>query len=308
MMKKRLEIEILSNRQINFVRWDKAISESVNSMVYAQTWFLDIVCPDWKAIVDKDYTYLFPFCPGKKFFTSYAYQPFFTQQLGLFSPTIPYKQLVEAFIDILPVKYIDIQLNYMNKFEKKGYQIEERINYELELIAPYEYLYHNYHSNTKRNINKANKNKVQVLQAFSIHAFLAFYRQEMSSITKDLSSKSFLLLNQIIVEAIKSGKGKIYCAYSERNELISAAFFLKSTQRYILLANATNEEGKAKGANFKLIDQFIQDHQQQVLTLDFEGSMVPGVARFYAGFGAKKIPYLHIKKNKLNKLLKIFKQ
>ena len=38
---------------------------------------------------------------------------------------------------------------------------------------------------------------------------------------------------------------------------------------------------------FRIVDTFIQDHAGSGLILDFEGSNIPSVARFFSGFGAQ---------------------
>ncbi len=50
---------------------------------------------------------------------------------------------------------------------------------------------------------------------------------------------------------------------------------------------------------FLLIDEFIKDNSGTNLVLDFEGSNIEGVARFYSGFGSKPFNYTSIKLNKL---------
>ena len=55
---------------------------------------------------------------------------------------------------------------------------------------------------------------------------------------------------------------------------------------------------------FFLVDELIQQHADSNYQLDFEGSEIEGVARFYNGFGATNNPYFYYKKYN-NKLLKV---
>ncbi len=302
-----MDIRILNNREINFIRWDQSISNSVNSIVYAQTWYLDIVCPNWIALIGGNYEYLMPICRSSKFFISYVYQPFFTQQLGLFTPFIPDENIINQFIKEIHSRFMNINLNTLNKCSVEGITITKRKNYELDLISEYPYLYKRYSENTRRNIRKAARAGIQIIKAISIKGFIEFYQSEISLLAPELKAKDYLNLQRIIAHAIRQGKGVLYAAYSRENKLISASFFLKSPNRVILLANVTNEEGKKNRANFKLIDYFIKENSGIAVTLDFEGSMINGVARFYAGFGATATEYQQIRKNTLPKLIKLFK-
>jgi hypothetical protein len=59
---------------------------------------------------------------------------------------------------------------------------------------------------------------------------------------------------------------------------------------------------------FLLIDTFIQNNSGKNLILDFEGSNIPGIARFYKGFGAMAETYYSVHQNRLPRLLRIFKK
>jgi len=48
-----------------------------------------------------------------------------------------------------------------------------------------------------------------------------------------------------------------------------------------------------------LIDAFIKENAGKPVTLDFEGSNNPGLARFYSSFGAKKVVYQQFTRNSL---------
>ena len=53
-------IHYLKHHRIDKARWDRCISKAVNSRVYACSWYLDLVCPGWEALVEEDYTSVFP--------------------------------------------------------------------------------------------------------------------------------------------------------------------------------------------------------------------------------------------------------
>jgi hypothetical protein len=55
---------------------------------------------------------------------------------------------------------------------------------------------------------------------------------------------------------------------------------------------------------FFLVESILKIYQNKNYLLDFEGSELEGVARFYNGFGATNNPYFYYKKYN-NKLLKV---
>jgi hypothetical protein len=78
-------INYIKHKDVDTEKWDRCIEQSVNGIIYAFSWYLDIVCDEWDALVDDDYESVFPLVKRKKFGINYIYPPFFTQQLGLFS-------------------------------------------------------------------------------------------------------------------------------------------------------------------------------------------------------------------------------
>ena len=96
-----------------------------------------------------------------------------------------------------------------------------------------------------------------------------------------------------------SGIGEIYGVYNQENNLCAAVYFCRWKNRVIYLNAASGEEGKKLRAMYFLVDNFIKSNSEHDLKLDFEGSMIPGVARFYSGFGATPETYFQLKFNRL---------
>ena len=106
----------------------------------------------------------------------------------------------------------------------------------------------------------------------------------------------------------EKSQAESYGIVSASGELLSAAVFLFSHRRayYILVGN--HPGSKHIGASHALIDAFIKDYSNSNLILDFEGSDIPGLAAFYAGFGAQLENYPFLKINRLPFFLKWFKK
>jgi len=68
----------------------------------------------------------------------------------------------------------------------------------------------------------------------------------------------------------------------------------------------SNKEGKEASAMFKIVDTIIQKNANSNLMLDFYGSNVQSIARFYEGFGTKHIYYYEIKRLSINDFIKRF--
>jgi hypothetical protein len=51
-----MKILRLKHTEIDKQRWDKAIENSSFPSIYALSWYLDVVSPNWQALVSEDYS------------------------------------------------------------------------------------------------------------------------------------------------------------------------------------------------------------------------------------------------------------
>ncbi|MBN1988949.1 MAG: hypothetical protein JW783_06130 [Bacteroidales bacterium] len=299
-----MKIRYIHSADIDVAKWDSCISGSVNGIVYAYSWYLDIVAGQWDALVGDNYDAVFPLVSAQKYGISYLYQPLFTQQLGLFSTKQLNTNTVNAFLSAIPAKYryININLNTFTRASLLGAAVNSRVTYQLDLIEPFRVLSSRYSANTKRNVSKSVAYGVTVLKGGTVDDFIAFKKEHEAV---PISPANLNKLRMIIAAATGSGQGEVYMAYSNRNELCAAAFFIRSNGKVIYLSAASSPQGKGSRAMFGLIDCFLMQNSESRLVLDFEGSTIPSIARFYAGFGATPSNYDHVRINRLPWPLKL---
>lgn len=290
-------IRLLKNKEIDYKRWDACVAGSTNSLVYGQSWYLDLVSPDWHALVYGDYEYVMPLSIRQKLGLSFLLQPLYTQQQGIF----PRADLLvqNSFLTLLrdKFKYIILHLHagHLAPFPE-GFDLQERKNCILNLSAPYEALKSNYSKHTRRQIKKAADNEVFIVKGIQSKDYMDLKFSLPGSKPNQAAMKT---LKQVIEYGTAQGNGIIYAAYTRENRLCSAAYFL-FTQRLVTYLNAISDsEAKKVSAMHLIVDQFIREHAAMPLTLDFEGSVIAGVARFYEGFGAENETYFCLKYNKL---------
>jgi len=280
-------VKHLQHKEIEYVRWDKYISESQNQLTYAFTWYLDIVSPNWEALVTEDYEYIMPLPVKRRYGLPYLVQPILTQQLGIFSKQLIDENVVQHFIKELPSFSYELNLNEQN-FHSNAVAFP---NYILNLNQPYEKIASFYSKNTQRNIDKSTKLKLNVKIGIQQDVFLSFYY----SVNKNFISAQQSVVKELIEKGIAENAMTLYGVYSSENNLIAALCIMYSTHRITYLLPISNSEGKATSAMFLLIDKLIHEKAGCNCILDFEGSSIEGIARFYKGFGAKNQPYYILK-------------
>ena len=77
-----------------------------------------------------------------------------------------------------------------------------------------------------------------------------------------------------------------------------------SGDRGLYVHGVTSEKGRGVGASQKAIDNFIQANCRDSFVLDFGGSNVEGVARFYRQFGGEDVHYHEYRQDSLPWVLK----
>jgi len=288
-------IQFVRHEDIRKLKWDACIENSQFPTIYAMSWYLDVVAPNWCALIEDDYVSVMPLPIHRKYFINYVYQPFYTQQLGLFhSPHKKYN--IVSYIKQIPkdIHYISFNLNEKNS--KCGRFSTSSRNYLLDLGSNYTDLKNNYSPYTRRNLKKFYNQQLIIDDAISVDEIVSFMLK--NPVTKTLTSNAKLTLS--LFKKIKEyNKAFCYGARDNNGELIAILYIMKSFNRYINILETTNDRGREFRCMFGLLDNFIKLTAGNKVILDFEGSNILGIARFFEGFGAYPVIYPHLHINKL---------
>ena len=306
-------IHYLEHKAIDKAKWDAIIAEYGN--VYARSWYLDIVHPGWEALVEDDYLSVMPLTGGKKFGINYLFQPFFVQQLGVFSKTPMTPEKTSAFLEAIPEKYrfAEIRLNESNALGEGYKGVEYHRNVLLDLNQDYEAIRDHYHQNTKRNLAKAESSNLQLVDTVIPYHVVALFRDNRGASLDKWGDAEYARLTRLAQTAINH-KNAFILGVSEKGvgQLLCAAIFMKTDDRITFLFSGLTEGGKQRQAMTYLLDQVIKKHAKQSVTFDFEGSDDDNLARFYLGFGGTEVRYPSYNLNRLSfigkALLKVWKK
>ncbi len=293
-------IKYIAYKDIDPVKWDSCIRNSVNGMVYAYSWYLDIACGKWDGLVEDDYRSVMPLPRGEKYGFNYTYQPPFSQQHGVFSTAKITTEKVQDFLKAIPAKYkyIELSLNTFNRAEDKSFEAGQGVTHLLDLISPYDTLHSNYTTQAKRNLKKGLSSSLTIAKAVSPKKIIDLFKANRGK-NYGISSAHYTILNTLMQTCIKKGLGQCWGVYTQEKELCAGAFLVESNRRTIFLFSGTNKKAFETQAMTFLINRYIEENAQQNLTFDFEGSSDPDVARFYKGFGAKEVHYIKLRRNNL---------
>mgnify|MGYP001163047164 FL=1 len=297
-------IKKVLHQDIDREKYRNCLQNAVNYRVYAEDWYLDAHTDSkWDCLVYNDYEAVMPLPYLRKFGLKIIYQPIYCQQLGVFHPSNfdknKLQQFSEKFLQ-LPVYFYQLNeenadLNFADTKVKK--------NHLLPLNDSYEELRKNYRRDRRSDLKRIEKKALTISTEFYLPSLIEELKKKYPYFTKYYTQPWYERLMREII----SRKQFTYYQLLDDVETIASVFFIHSQQRRILLFSTRNEKPAHRGANSYLIDYFIQNHSNQDLLLDFEGSTVAGIADFYESFGGKPQSYHRIENSKLQLIRKIIK-
>jgi hypothetical protein len=284
-------IKHLKHGEIDLEKYSATIINCAWGRIYAMPWYLDIVSPNWEALANEDYSIVMPLPVKKKYGLNYITQPYLCQQLGVFSTKSSDNIIFKDFYNKIPYRISRFQGNSCDSaiYPKNSL----RPNYFLEtstLSEPDQ----NFNSNTIRNLKKAEKNGNTITE-ISVDEFVDFSFLN----NREVFSDALLhVLKKLAFSLIENKHGKIYAC--RKDDTISAAVLVASFKnRIYYLSPASSAIGKEIQSMTFLVNNIISEAKINNMIVDFEGSSIEGVARFYAGFGAQKEFYGYWQKFKV---------
>lgn len=280
------------HNEIDQEKWDQCIESSANKVIFSKYHFLSVASPNWGALIEGNYEIVMPLPCKNKFGIHYIYTPYFYSRLGIFSAQHITDEIVERFLEAIPKNFRQIDVAFHQDCEVKHPTTRQRVSYQLSLNKPYDALFQQFSNNHKRNIKTARTYQLSIDKNIPVETIISLFKNnrgkdKMIKI-KDIDYGFFLQLTNLAQE---QDTIDVWGVRDANYTLIAGGCFLRDGERIWFWFSGRDEQHFEKRAMFFLIDEYIQTHAEQPLTLDFNGSMNPNVARFYSGFGAEQYNY-----------------
>lgn len=283
-------IKRLKNHQIDKAKWDDVITQSDNPCVYLLSWYLDIISPNWEALIYDHYKYVMPLPVKTKWSIPYLIQPLFCQKIGITGYGVKssvannfYRKIYRSF------PYINIQVRDALGLEKKKH-LKGRINYSLDLTPSFSELEKDFSENTKRNVKKNVSQNLKVSEC-SYQEFLTLSETWLLGVNKE----QLRIFGQLVTACNKREITRIFKISDVRGETVAAACFLEWNLQLLYLGGFNSINGKKLSAMFLIMEYILKKYATTGFLLDFEGSNIEGIARFFRGFGGKASYYYQLK-------------
>jgi len=291
------QIRYVKRKDIDTQKWDECIRNSPNGIIYAYVFYLDCMADHWDALICNDYEAIMPLTWRKKYGVTYLYQPFFTQQSGIFSQQPVTASIVAAFLSESKTyfRFAEIHLNFGNS-EFEGTRLN---NFILSLTRPYEEICLSYKKDLKKNLLRSKKFKLIYHATPDYNSAISKFRMAYSKRLKNNKQSDYNRLKKLCMTAHEKQLLLIREVRNNENEILATALCLNDGKRIYQILSVTSQKGKKYEANHFLIDHLIREFQRTDLLLDFEGSDIPGIAHFYKNFGSVNQPYFFFRFNNL---------
>lgn len=279
-------IRKVSRKKLAIEKYTNCLMQSVNYRIYAEYWYLDtLVGENWDCLIYNDYEAIMPLPFVRKFGIKIITQPLYCQQLGVFHGEGFSKDIFHQFEKKLHrnlVRAYNFNEENTAMFSPKG---KLKVNQVLDISPSYEDVYTNFNSNRKRNIKSFYKNGLIVKQNFDFDNLINF---KIRNTPYKLNDETLLKLLNFLYkkELIES------YSVSYDDDLIGFCIFIKSKNRLIYLNSCSNYLGKKNYVATGLINYRINKKSYDLENLlDFEGSNIPTINKYFESFGAKEKRY-----------------
>lgn len=278
------EIRKIKRKDLDTDKYSRALNASLNYRIYAEHWYLDILTNQkWECLVYNDYEVIMPIPLQYKFRFKFVLQPLYCQQLGVFYSKEIDEDLFKRFEKLLH-KY-RVRAYHFNE-ENNVYTPEgkERVNYLLSLNKPYPDIFENFERDRKKDIRRNSKKGFKVIEKPEIEKFLELLKTDYSELVAKINLIKMRNLIEVLIEKESLFS---YTLMNSDSKIISTCLLAKSNKRLILLFSVRNKKLESKGSFAFLMNYVIEQNSAKNLILDFEGSMIEGIANFNKSLGAE---------------------
>jgi hypothetical protein len=289
---------------LNLLAWDACVAAAPEALPYACAWWLTATAGRWDAVVEIQaetgaYVSVFPLPFKTRPWGRDVYQPLFTQQLGLLTTAASRHRNVLDYLALLPAAgfaHFYVQLSAQNELvaAPPTFKLIQRQTYHLSLAPAYAALAAAYAPDYRRRLSRNQQQAAPLLvkETMSAKALVQLFKSEKE--VAGLKTQDYERLHALLHALQAQGRLLVLEVRAPETEgLLAGAIFVRYGSFIIYLFAAASLGGKKASAPLLLLDHVIQRYAGSPgLILDFEGSMIPSIARFFANFGAAPVPYV----------------
>ncbi len=307
--------------------YEAICTQSPDSLpVFMQCWWLDAVCESWDVVITfkgDQVTGVWPYAIEERLSISFRRNPKLTPYMGphIFFPADiketnkdSYEhEVIEQLMSKLP--HADVWglsqypgIKQAGLFRYYGLKIEVQQTFLLSLEDDEQTLYQNFKEQLRRNIRHAEKNIAIKDDPTCLPELYEFQRATLSE-KRVMQAHTLADMEKLMQPCIDHKSGALWIA--RQNNVVQALIWnvwdAKTSYYFMGAKNPAADDYRAMSG--LIWHAILEAKKRGNKYFDLEGSMDPGVERFFRNFGGKRELYLILKKDghwlwKLKKLLR----
>lgn len=277
----RNQIHYIKHHNIDFSKWDHLVQASELGTVYSYSWWLSTFS-NWDLIILNDYEAgiavpLVSVIAGKK-----VYQPNFVQQCLWLGKKLDNALLINL-TKLIKSKSIIAHFNSNLKLHRSA---KVRKNQVLNIQELSE-VKKNYSKSLSKNI-KNNKQKVSIIEDQNVQLTIDMYTKAYGAYNKQLKPQDYSKLREL---TLLNPDNFVNLTISLKGFPVAGLLFAKGKNRLHYILGAPSSEGRKVNAISIGINYIIETYGRSYPILDFEGSSIPSVHKFYKSFGSEVVEF-----------------
>lgn len=295
-----MNIRLLHNRQIDYVRWDRSVLNSHNGLVFAFSWYLNTVCVDWHALVMDDYQAILPLPVVCNWYVCSILQPPFIPVLGvMWQGHKGIRNIEEDFLNFLWRKYLNVDLCLVRSKKQpvSRWQPEVITFQKIDLIRPFTKIQVNFEHGLKTELYNARKSGYTAMRGVQPAEYLSLTSGGQGGAN---------MVRRLMISSLRFNLGEVIGVYNSANVMCGAGLFVWSHNRCFLLSVESDPMVGDEFIAKLVINRFLEDYAEKNLTLysiNPKGVLPNDLLK---KFGANDFEYYRfLKKSVLQKILRI---
>jgi hypothetical protein len=313
-----MKAEFVSHHSIDFNAWDSLVLASPQGSVFAESWYINTILPEWHAVTvydEKELQAVMPLYIGQRHLMKYSLQPILAKYWGLIFADKPFKntyeeyswkkKVTDAAIAVIPsslmrvVTYFHPSFDYALPFKQNSFNLDTRYTYRLQLNT-HSPFHKGFAEAVSKRVNKARKAGFNVHSEESVEPLMELISQNAKSGKSVLAPSYYAVFRKLAAEGYKRGQAFTKTVFDNENKKIASSIILNDRKCTYFLSGLIEPASRQTGAVPLMVTEILAEAQQRTHEFDFLGSMTEGIESFFRSFGARPVPYLAISKNKFS--------
>ena len=276
-------MKFISSKDLNKQKWNELVSKN-DGKIFSYSYYFDSNSKNWGAFVNEDYSKGLAVAYNKIFGVKIIYPPIFGKYFEFFG--LNSTEISELFLKIQSTFKIatfhtieNIEADFKKfKLQEKKFQIRDSSG-KLNTLS-------------KRMIRKAETNGIVILET-PYEEILPIINAELIFKLKNIENGVYEKLEKLL-HVLSEKKMLISKGIYENEKLVGGLCFCETKTEILYLTGVSEESARTNGGMYLCMNSLIEHSISENKIIDFGGSDIENIRRFYLSLGGIDVNYFSI--------------